>query len=86
MADITIGWTITVDKDPIIDQWQGKVETSMQSALAPQGGGQLIGTTHEAVSFADIVTAGGLGIGIVGNTDPTNFIDVGIEVAGTFHA
>lgn len=46
-------------------------------------GVQLIGTTHEILSIsADLVTAGWAWFK---NVDPTNFIEVGIDAAGTFH-
>lgn len=46
-------------------------------------GVQLVGTTHELlVVSADLVTAGWCWFK---NVDPTNFVEVGIDAAGTFH-
>lgn len=44
---------------------------------------QNIGTTHEALTIGgDISTAGW---GIFQNNDSTNYVDIGVDVSGTFH-
>lgn len=43
---------------------------------------QVVGTTHEALVLGDVASCGAA---VFTNTDATNFVDIGVDVGGTFY-
>ena len=46
------------------------------------GNTQTVGTSHEALVLGDVASCGAT---YVLNTDATNYVDIGVEVTGTFY-
>ncbi len=43
---------------------------------------QIVGTTHEALVLGDVASCGAAAFT---NTDATNYVDIGVDVSGTFY-
>lgn len=58
-------------------------QLSIDSASYPKiTNTQLVGTTHEALVLGDVASCGAA---YFVNTDATNYVDVGVDVSGTFY-
>jgi hypothetical protein len=53
-----------------------------QSTAKKVSNTQTVGTTHEALALGDVTTPGW---SVFTNLDATNFVEIGIDVTGTFH-
>jgi len=84
MADeITIAATLQVENGNYSDSRKLTRLTADQATLGGTSGIQEIGTSYEAITLGDVSTQGYV---YIRNTDTTNFVEIGIEVAAAFNA
>ncbi|AMV34324.1 hypothetical protein VN12_19520 [Pirellula sp. SH-Sr6A] len=83
MADeITTTFSLTYAKGESRLSIPGK-QLQVDSASYPKiSNTQTVGTTHEALVLGDVTNCGAA---YFVNTDPTNYVDIGVDVGGTFY-
>ena len=84
MADeITLTYKLSLSNG---DLKRSKSISSKKSDQATKGlaaGAQTIGTTHEALALGDLTTPR---FGHITNLDTSNYVELGVDVSGAFHA
>ena len=86
----TVNWTLTVNDEenatePFTDEMSRTFTPDRVGALPGGGlpGLVVVGfAAHEALVISDL---NALGLMTIENIDPTNFIDIGVDVAATFY-
>ena len=81
--EITYQVLLNLQNGNLSEQHRTTMLQADQSVAGLQRSLQNIGTTHEALALGAVSTPG---MGILCNTNDTNFIEVGIDASGVFHA
>jgi hypothetical protein len=79
--EITVSLTLAVSNGKISERHQASFRADQATAAGPGPGYQVIGTTHEAIAVPDVANKG---FAFIKNLDDTNFVEIGIDNAGTF--
>lgn len=80
--EITVGLRAETRNGALISAFAPAAFRADQATALEDAGTQTIGLAHEAIVYGDVVSRGLTGIT---NLSSTDFVEVGIDVAGTFY-
>lgn len=82
--EIKLNWSLSVTQGNLNRRVPSATQNITMTETEPAMAGGIIevGTTHEAIPLGDVATRG---IGYVKNLGPTNFVEIGVLVSGTFY-
>ena len=82
--EITVSWSLSVAKGNLVDSAQKNFRANLSTSAPVRASNvQNIGhAAHEAVVIGDIAT---LGWATFQNIDATNYVELGVDVGGTFY-